>query len=171
LEHTAEHTLNISSQVLLPYFNFFVFLAAFIYFFRKPLAAIAASRRDVYLSASKNAALALESARQTFDAVKKRLDALDSEMASFKKQSDASAQDEARKIAEDTERFVRQLEAETIRLAADAVATARQELRKEIVEAARDVAATKIETDLNAQTRETILKNRISDASQLSLQH
>lgn len=132
---------------------------------------MAAARRDVYLSASKNAAAALETARQTFDAVKNRLDALDAEMAEFRKQSDASAHDEARKIQEDTERFVRQLETETIRLAADAVATARQELRREIVEAARDVAAAKIGTDLNAQTRETILKNRISDAAVLSLQH
>lgn len=171
MEHSAEHTLNLSSQVLLPYFNFFVFLAAFIYFFRKPLQEMAAARRDVYLSASKNAAAALETARQTFDAVKKRLDSLDSELADFKKQSDAAANDEARKIAEDTERFIRQLEAETTRLAADAIETARRELRREIVEAARDMAASKIETELNAGTKEAILKNRIVDASKMSVQH
>jgi F0F1-type ATP synthase membrane subunit b/b' len=169
LEHSAEHALNLSHQVLLPYFNFLVFLAAFIYFFRKPLKQMAAARRDAYLSASKAAAAALESARQTFDGVKKRLDALDAELAEFKKQSDAAAHAEAVKMAEETDRFVRQLETETARLAVDAVEQARQQLRREIVEAARDMAATKLETDLNAGNKETILKNRIADAAKMTI--
>jgi F0F1-type ATP synthase membrane subunit b/b' len=171
LEHSAQHTFDLTSAVLLPYFNFAVFLVAFIYFFRKPLQKLAQSRRDSYLSASREAAAALNNARQTFDTVQKRLDSLEGELQDFKKQSDKVANQEALKITEETERFVSQLGAETTRLAAEAIETARQELRREIVNAAKKMTEAKIETDLKMDAKEALLKNRIAEASKMSIQH
>ena len=165
-----EHHLDFFSAVGIPYFNFFVFLAAFIALFRKPLLEMAAARRDAYLSSSKEAAKALEAARKTFDDVKKRFDALDQELADFRMQSETMARDEAKRILEETERFTRQLKDETARLAKDAVERARSELREEVVKAAKHLAAEKISKELDAAAKERILKSRISSAASMSVQ-
>lgn len=165
-----EHHLDFTSAVGIPYFNFIVFLVAFIVFFRKPLTKMAQGRRENYLAASKQAAMALEKARGTFDEVKARFDALDAELQSFKKQSEEAAHDEAKRIIEDTERFARQINEETNRLATDAIERARRELRHEMVLAAREYAAQRIESELDSGMKEKILKSKITEASTMTVQ-
>ena len=165
-----EHHLDFFSAVGIPYFNFFVFLAAFIVFFRKPLLQMASARRETYLSASKEAAQALDAARKIFDDVKRRFDALDQELADFRKQSEILAHDEAKRLLDETERFTRQLKDETARLAKDAVERARIELREEVVKAAKSLAADRITKELDAAAKEKILKARITSAASMSVQ-
>lgn len=165
-----EHHLDFFSAVGIPYFNFFVFLAAFIVFFRKPLLQMASARRDTYLSASKEAAQALDAARKIFDDVKRRFDALDQELTDFRKQSEVLAHDEAKRLLDETERFTRQLKDETARLAKDAVERARIELREEVVKAAKSLAADRITKELDAAAKEKILKARITSAASMSVQ-
>jgi F0F1-type ATP synthase membrane subunit b/b' len=166
----VEHHLDFFSAVGIPYFNFFVFLAAFIVFFRKPLLQMASARRETYLSASKEAAQALDAARKIFDDVKRRFDALDQELADFRKQSEILAHDEAKRLLDETERFTRQLKDETARLAKDAVERARIELREEVVKAAKSLAADRITKELDAAAKEKILKARITSAASMSVQ-
>lgn len=165
-----EHQLDFFGAVGIPYFNFFVFLAAFVLFFRKPLLQMASARRDTYLSASKEAAQALDAARKIFDDVKRRFDALDQELADFRKQSEVVAHDEAKRLLDETERFTRQLRDETARLAKDAVERARIELREEVVKAAKALAADRITKELDAAAKEKILKARITSAASMSVQ-
>lgn len=165
-----EHHLDFFSAVGIPYFNFFVFLAAFIVFFRKPLLQMASARRDTYLSASKEAAQALDAARKIFDDVKRRFDALDQELTDFRKQSEVLAHEEAKRLLDETERFTRQLKDETARLAKDAVERARIELREEVVKAAKSLAADRITKELDAAAKEKILKARITSAASMSVQ-
>lgn len=165
-----EHHLDFTNAIAIPYFNFAVFLIAFVVFFRKSLIKMAQSKRDTYLSASKEAAAALEQAKKTFDEVKSRFDSLETELQSFKKQSEQSANEDARRISEETERFAKQLKEETSRLAVDAVERARLELRHEVVAAARALAETKLATELDAAAKEKILKTRIADASKMTVQ-
>jgi F0F1-type ATP synthase membrane subunit b/b' len=166
----VEHHLDFFSAVGIPYFNFFVFLAAFIVFFRKPLLQMASARRETYLSASKEAAQALDAARKIFDDVKRRFDALDQELTDFRKQSEVLAHDEAKRLLDETERFTRQLKDETARLAKDAVERARIELREEVVKAAKSLAADRITKELDAAAKEKILKARITSAASMSVQ-
>jgi len=166
----VEHHLDFFSAIGIPYFNFLVFLVAFVVFFRKPLLQMVAARRENYLSASKEAARTLESARKAFDEVKKRFEALDQELLDFKKQSEAAAHEESRRLIEDTERFAKQLKDETARLAKEAVERARFELREEVVAAARAMAADRIAKELDPAAKEKILKSRIAAASSMSVQ-
>ncbi len=165
-----DHHLNFFSAVGVPYFNFFVFVAAFVFLFRKPLLEMVAARRQNYLSASKEAAQALDAARKAFDEVKQRFDALDRDLADFRKQSESAAHDEARRMIDETERFTRQLKEETARMAKEAVERARVELRHEIVEAAKGLAATRISKELDAAAKEKILKSKIASAAAMSMQ-
>ena len=165
-----EHHLDFTNAIAIPYFNFAVFLIAFVVFFRKPLIKMAQSKRDTYLKASKEAAASLQKAHATFDEVKTRFQSLDLELQSFKKQSEQAAKTEAQRIVEETERFARQIKEETSRLATDTIERARLELRHEVVEAAKKLAAHKIEKDLDAAAKDKILKSRISEASTMSVQ-
>lgn len=165
-----DHHLNFFSAIGIPYFNFFVFVAAFVFLFRKPLLEMVAARRQNYLSASKEAAQALDAARKAFDEVKQRFDALDRDLADFRKQSESAAHDEARRMIDETERFTRQLKEETARMAKEAVERARVELREEIVEAAKGLAATRISKELDAAAKEKILKSKIASAAAMSAQ-
>jgi F0F1-type ATP synthase membrane subunit b/b' len=166
----VEHPFEFTSAVAIPYFNFAVFVAAFIIFFRKSLMSLAKSRRDNFLSASKEAQASLDTARQVFKEVKTRLDALDGELRNFSEQSERAAHEEAKRVADETERFAKQLQEETKRLASEAIESARNELRHELVQAARELAQKRIETELDNRTRETILRSRISDAAKMSVQ-
>ena len=165
-----EHHFDLTSAVVIPYINFAVFIAAFVFFFRKSLASLDKSRRVAFLSASKEAQASLDAALQVFSEVKARLDALDSELSAFREQSERAAHEEARRIAEETERFSKQLQEETKRIASEAIESARQELRHEVVQAARELAQKRIETELDVGARELILKSRMSDAAKMSAQ-
>jgi F0F1-type ATP synthase membrane subunit b/b' len=165
-----EHHFDFTNAVGIPYFNFMVFLALFVIFFRKTLAALATSRRSQFLSASKEAAAALDAARAEFDEVKKRFDGLDAELKSFKQQSESSATQEAQRILEETQRFTKQLKEETNRLAGDAVAQARQQLRQEMILGAKAAVVARIQAELDNQAKDKILKSRIADASALTVQ-
>ncbi len=165
-----DHHLNFFSAIGIPYFNFFVFVAAFVFLFRKPLLEMVAARRQNYLSASKEAAQALDAARKAFDEVKQRFDALDRDLADFRKQSESAAHEEARRMIDETERFTRQIKEETARMAKEAVERARVELREEIVEAAKGLAATRISKELDAAAKEKILKSKIASAAAMSAQ-
>lgn len=165
-----DHHLNFFSAIGIPYFNFFVFVAAFVFLFRKPLLEMVAARRQNYLSASKEAAQALDAARKAFDEVKQRFDALDKDLADFRKQSESAAHEEARRMIDETERFTRQLKEETARMAKEAVERARVELREEIVEAAKGLAATRISKELDTAAKEKILKSKIASAAAMSAQ-
>jgi F0F1-type ATP synthase membrane subunit b/b' len=158
------------NAVGIPYFNFAVFVILFIVFFRKTLTAMAQARRERYLSASKDAASALEASQAAFNEVKSRFDSLESELKSFKQQSEHAATQEAKRILEETERFTKQLKEETNRLAGEAVAQARQELRHEMVLAAKAIAEKQMTSDLDAATKDKILNKKISEASVMTVQ-
>jgi F0F1-type ATP synthase membrane subunit b/b' len=169
VEFKLEHHLDLTSAVLIPYFNFAVFLAAAVYLFRKPLAAMAQSKRDNYLKASKAAAAALEEAKNTFAETKSRFDALEDELRSFAAQSEKAAHEESKRLLEDAEKFVRHLRDETSRLAVDAIDRARRELRHEIVLAAKQQAEEKIQKELDSSSKDKILKSKISETSHMTL--
>jgi F0F1-type ATP synthase membrane subunit b/b' len=166
----VEHQFNFLSAVGIPYFNFFVFVAAFVIFFRKPLIKMVAARREAFISASKEAAQALTDARKVFDEVKNRFDSLEQELSDFAKQSEKMAHDEAARMLSETERFTAQLKEETGRLAKDAIERARFELRQELVTVAKALAASRIEKELDGAAKAKILKAQINAAASMNLQ-
>jgi F0F1-type ATP synthase membrane subunit b/b' len=166
----VEHHLDLTSAVIIPYINFAIFLIAAVFLFRKPLAAMSATKREAYLKSSQEAAVALEQAKQTFEDTKTRSDALDEELRAFSVQSEQSSQEEAKRLLEETEKFTRHLRDETARLAVDAVESARLELRHEIVMAARQRAAERIQNELDPASKEKILKSKINETSKMTVQ-
>lgn len=158
-----EHHLDIFNSVVIPYVNFAIFLAVFIFFFRKPLAAMALGRRTKYLDASKEAAKALEEAQRKFTEIKTKFDSLENELNTFKAQSEKLAADEAAKLVADGEKLAAQIVSETKKIAFEEINRARTELRHEIVMAAKAAAEQKIEASLNDSEKARILSGRLND--------
>ncbi|MCX6117911.1 MAG: hypothetical protein NT027_10235 [Proteobacteria bacterium] len=124
---------------------------------------MAQGRRDKYLNASKEAAKALEDAQAQFNEIKKKFDAIDSELKSFKQQSEAVAKDEAAKIIAEGERLGHQISLEAKRIAEEEIARAKFEMRQEIVKAALKSAENKIETSLGDADKAKLMTRRIGD--------
>ena len=158
-----EHQLDLTQSIIIPYLNFAFFLVALVFLFRKPLVAMAASRRNTYLEATRDAQKALEMAQEKFTEIKKRHDSLDAELAAFKSQSEANVREEAKKLVDDAERLSIQIREETKKIAQDAIFQARHELRQEITQAAVAEAAKKITANLGAGDKKAIIQTRIND--------
>lgn len=158
-----EHHLDLVSAVAIPYFNFALFIVALVFFFRKPLTAMAMGRRSKFLDASKDAAQALTVAQQKFDEIKTKFDTIEAELASFKKESEALAHDEAKRLVAEGERIATQILGETKRLAVEEISRARSELRQEIVAAAKKAAEVKLESELSEADKARILASRAAE--------
>lgn len=158
-----EHHLNLIDSVGIPYLNFAIFIIAFVVFFRKPLANMALGRREKFLNASKEAAQALASAEARFNEMKTKFDSLDAELNSFKKDSEALANDEAARLVAEGERIANQILNETKRLAVEEINRARTELRQEIVAAAKNAAEAKLESGIADADKARILSARTKD--------
>lgn len=170
MDHQLEHHLDLWSSVAIPYFNFFVFLAAFLFFFRKTLGNMATNRRQQFLAASKEAQAALESAQKAFSEVKNRLSQLDADLDAFKAQSEASARAESTRLLEETAKLAEQIKSETSKLAETAIESAKLELRKEIVDAAKQRVAERITKDLDNSKKQAILQSKIKEVATLTIQ-
>ena len=158
-----EHHLDLVNSIIIPYFNFGLFVFLLVLFFRKPIAAMAAARRTKFLDASKEAAQALTNAQSQFQNMKTKFDALEAELSSFRVESEQLASDEAKRMVAEGERIAAQILAETKRLAEEEINRARFELRQEIVAAAKKVAEEKIEAGLPEGDKSRILSTRAQE--------
>jgi F0F1-type ATP synthase membrane subunit b/b' len=162
-----EHHLDMTYGVLIPYINFFLFLAAFYFFFRKPLKAYALGRREKFLAQSKEATKKLEESQRKFHALQQKFNSLEAELKSFDLQNEARAKDEAMQLVVEGERLATQIRNEIKKLAEEEVARAKVELRAEIVAAAK-AEATKDLAGLSIQQKDTILRSRFAELSRIN---
>lgn len=158
-----EHHLDLVNSIIIPYFNFGLFVFLLVIFFRKPIAAMAAARRNKFLDASKEAAQALTNAQSQFREMKSKFDALESELSSFKAESEHLASEEAKRLVAEGERIAAQILSETKRLATEEISRARFELRQEIVAAAKKAAESKLEAGLSESDKSRILSTRAQE--------
>ena len=163
MEHQLEHQIDLVQSIIVPYFNFALFIAAVVFLFRKPLIAMAQARRSSFVEASREAREALEQAQVKFNEMKIRHDALDAELAAFQSQSETNARDDAKKQIAEAERLSQQIKSETQKIAEEAIARARYELRQEMAQAAVKQAAVQIEANLGQNEKQSIIKSRITD--------
>ncbi|MCX6126525.1 MAG: hypothetical protein NTV34_17460 [Proteobacteria bacterium] len=162
-----EHEIDLLHGIIIPYVNFIIFISVLVYFFRKPLTAMAELRRDKFLQSSKDAAAALQQAQQGL--LQKKFNLIDQELTDFKKQSQALAEEEAQRILHEGEKLATQIAAETKRVAVEEVARAKHAFREELVSAARVVAEQKIAEKLTDAEKARILSVRMSDLNTIHL--
>jgi len=156
----VEH-LDLFKGVFLPYANFFIFMALAIYFFRKPLRAMAEKRRAQFDAALKQAQEAKDLAEAKNRELTARLAKLDDEVAEIRRLTANTAQFESKKIVEEANRLAAHLKEEAQRMANAEVDRAKDELRRTIVAAVKGGVETKIQTELNIEAQMKLAKSRI----------
>ena len=164
-----EHGIDLLHGIIIPYVNFIIFVSVLVYFFRKPLTAMAELRRDKFLQSSKDAAAALQQAQPGLELLQKKFSSLDQELLEFKKQSQTQAEEDAQRILQEGEKLATQIATETKRVAVEEVARAKQAFREELVSAARVVAELKITEKLTDAEKARILAARMSDLNSIHL--
>ena len=157
--------------VILPYVNFAVFLAAAIYFFRKPARAAAAQARDRFVKMMGEARQAKESAEARLAELTRRQQGLDREVSELRAQSKASAEQEAARMVADAARLGEHLKVEAQRIAQAEVEKARNELRMQIVAAVQEGVAKRLRTDLDSPAQQQLAKSRIDELRGLRSDH
>lgn len=158
-----EHSLDVFRGIVLPYFNFFVFLGAAIYFFRKMVVKAAAKQRTDFEAQMNEARQARDAAIARLDELKQRQTGLDKEIAEIMAMSKGAADVDARKILSDAERLATHLRDEAKRVAAAEVDKARATMRREIVEAVRQAVTTKLKSELTADAQLRLVKKQIGE--------
>lgn len=149
--------------VILPYVNFFLFLGAAVFFFRKMAVGAAQKKRTEFEKLMAEARAARDAAEQRLEELKRRQAGLDKEIAEIMSISKSSGEVEAAKIQSDAERLSQHLRDEARRIAETEVEKARQELRREIVDAVRESVTKKIKSELNNDSQLKLVKNKIGE--------
>lgn len=158
-----EHHVDMLMGVILPYVNFFMFLGAAVFFFRKMAVVAANKKRTDFEKLMTEARSARDAAEKRLDELKRRQAGLDKEIAEIMAMSKGSADVEAAKIQSDAERLSKHLRDEARRIADAEVEKARSELRREIVNSVRDSVTKKIKSELNNDSQLKLVKGKIGE--------
>jgi F0F1-type ATP synthase membrane subunit b/b' len=150
-------------EVILPYANFFLFLAAAIYFFRKPAKNAALKRRQDFEKILAEASAARAAAEARLQELQARMSRLDAEIADIKSMSKQAGELEAKRIVQDAERLSTHLKEEAKRVAAAEVENARKALRNEIVAAVSTTVSGKIRSDLTPERQISLVKRQVGE--------
>lgn len=144
-----------------PYINFLIFLSAAIYFFRKPLKAMALQRRtelEVVMSAAKKAK---DEAEKQHAELQKRLRGLDDELQQLREAVRVEAEREAKQILVQAENLAKHVKEEAKRVAETEVETAKRLLREDIVNQVRKQVETRIGNDVKADGHKQLVAKQI----------
>lgn len=163
-----EH-VNTLTGIILPYFNFAVFLALCFVFFRKPLRQMAEKRRADFESHLREATKAKQEALEKNRELTERLRKLDAEVEGIKHSVAEAAQKDADRIVREAEAFSRNLLEEARRMADAEVERARGVLTAEIVSSVRTAVESKIRSDLKPADHLSLINQNVGSLGELSV--
>ncbi len=144
-----------------PYINFLIFLAAAIFFFRKPMQTMAAQRRadlDALVAAAKKAK---DEAEKQHAELQQRMRGLDDELTRLRDAVRTEAEREAEQIIHQANAVAEHVKQEAKRAAETEVETAKKLLREEIVTQVRKQVESRIVSDVKADNHKQLITKQI----------
>lgn len=163
-----EH-VDLLTGIILPYFNFSLFLALCIFFFRKPLAAMTQNRRKEFEAAIKEATRVKDEALRKNQELTARLRQLDAEVEDIKKSASLASEKDAQRLISEAESLAKNLIEEARKMADAEVERARHQLKVEIVETVRDAVVNKIKQDLKPADHAAMIKKQVGNLGELRI--
>lgn len=154
-----------AGSFIYPNINFLIFLALSIYFFRGPLATLAATRKNKFEEATRVALQAKEEADQKLAEINVRYAALDAEIKSIKDKAIADAEGEAKRIADSAKELAEHLRNETNQVAKAELQAAKAELRNQILAEVKLAVTGKIEKEFKEANQSAFIKKQINTLS------
>lgn len=161
------NNVDFLTGLVLPNFNFLLFLVLCVVFFRKPLAQIAAKRRADFESAIKEATKAKDVALQKNQELTQRLRALDTEVAELRNSIIKAAEQDAARVKAEADALARNMIEEARRMADAEVEKARLSLKTEILETVHDAVVNKIKSELRPQDHVNMIEAKMDNLQSL----
>lgn len=153
--------------IIFPYANFAIFIAAAIYFFKKPLKTAANKKREDFEKLAAEAQAARAAAEAKLAELQLRQSALVKEISDMLAVSKQTSEAEAVKIVADAEHIAANLREEAKRVAAAEVEKARHLLRSEVVHAVHNSVVARIRNDVTSDQQRSLVHRRIDELKTL----
>lgn len=154
---------------VVPYLNFFIFLAILVYFARKPLSQAALKRKNSFESHYQSASEALRNAQHQLESLQRRSKALDAEIALMRAKAVSEAESEANKIIEEGKKQAELILQDAKRMRDAEYLQAQSELEREALELAKARLVKKLETDFDASKDRSFIEARVKEMSLLKI--
>ena len=154
---------NIFTSVIAPYINFFLFLGILVYFSRKPLAALALSKKEAFDNGASEATQRLQKAQAEHKDTTTRLAQLDAEVHQMIENAKAEADAERARQEREGEEAVKRIMADADRVVASELLRAQTELRREVFHLVRSAVTTQVGEELTQSDQRQIVSRRVSE--------
>lgn len=153
--------------IIFPYANFFIFVAAAFFFFRKPLTGAARQKRADFEKLAAEAQAAKAAAEARLNELQRKQADLSKEIQDLMTVSKATSEAEAARIIADAKHLAHNLTEEAKKMAAAEVERARLELRQDIVSLVSKEVLGKIHRDVTSADHQRFNGQRISELQHL----
>lgn len=153
--------------LVLPNFNFILFLVLCFIFFRKPLAEMARKRRSDFENAIKDASRVKEAALKKNQELTARLRSLDEEVTSLRRSIVNAAEQDAERMKIEAEALARNLIEEARRMADAEVEKAKLRLKTEILETVHEAVVNKIKSELKPEDHVHMIEAKMDNLQSL----
>ena len=161
----AEHAVltEIPFSVWFHAFNLTVMIGILVYFGRTPIRNYLVQRQDTVRSALKQAEEARAKAEAVAAEFKAKLQQLESEAASHRERVEKEAELEVERLIAGAKRHAIQITEQTDRLLQEELRTLREELRRESVEMALELAKSMVGEQISAADQDRLLTEYVND--------
>lgn len=146
-----------------PYINLAIFLALAVFILKKPIVNALANKRENYLSLLDRANKAREEAERKHRELESRLKGLDAELDRMRKEVKTAADQEAAAILSSGGHLAEHLKREAKRIAEAEIATAKEEIRAEILQQVREKTAEELKRTLSDSRQHQIVQQGLKD--------
>lgn len=163
-----EH-LDPLTSIILPYVNFVIFAVMAVIFFRKPIAKMVQGKRQSYEAMVRESQKLRDEAKQAFNAVKAKSDALDTEFAKLRADMLAQAKTEALQAIESAKKLSEHIEGEARRISDFEIQRAKTELQQELVQTALTMAQNEITEKLTSDEHTGFVERRIAELKSIRI--
>ena len=154
---------NFVMGVVAPYFNFFLFLLVLVYFSRKPLAALALSKKEAFDIGAREATELFARAQTELKETKDRLSQLDEEIAKMKKDARSEAIEEERRQEKESKEAVERVKMDAKRAVASEELRAQEELRREVFLLVRRAVEDKVTATFSEEKQKQLISKRVEE--------
>jgi len=161
--------INWTLGVILPYINFFTFIVAAFFLFRKPALQAAKKARDVFDKASIEASQEKEEINRKLKDLRKRSEGLAAEIDNIRAVAEASARTEEKSLIEEGERIAQHVRDETTRVIEAEIENLRREMSVEIIDLVKKEVADRIVRDVGNDRQHLIIEESIRSLNSAKL--
>ena len=163
-----EH-VNLITGIIIPYFNFALFLVLCVVFFRKPLAALALNRRKEFELAIQEATKVKDEALRKNQELTARLRRLGDEVEAIKSGVALAAEKDAQRMVAEAESLAKNLIEDARRMADAEVDRAKHALKSEIVTQVREAVINKIKHDLKPADHAAMIQKKLGNLGEINV--